>query len=430
MNTIVEKRQEVAKLARSYQEIATKKDPKDFTAEERSQLDKIWADLEAGKKDVAELERQDEARRLLTDDEKRAAASLPGAPGAGPQGEPKTKDFFRHLLAGEKVESRANEKRAGGWGIGASNTGGAFVPTQVYNLVYNYIRPFGWWGKDLSAPGVDFDPNAQNGANQPNKDFARVIHTDSGAPLNMPIANDLANSATIIGEGATIALDTSTPFSVAALNAYKFTSGQLAVSYELLYDSAIDVEMEVSYLLAQRFGRAFNSYFTVGTGISQPTGILASCGGFQSTITGKAGVPQFLDIIKLFYAVNAYHRNHPAAAFMANDQTLQGMMALVDNNNRPLMNFNSYGDQSLGNPSLFGKPVISNYDMPSSAVSAKSLIFGNLSTFAIRFVRDLLVIRQVEALATTGQIGFVGLLMADSKLLDTTAVQYFQGAAT
>jgi HK97 family phage major capsid protein len=105
-------------------------------------------------------------------------------------------------------------------------------------------------------------------------------------------------------------------------------------------------------------------------------------------------------------------------------------MGLVDGNGRPLVNFSSIAD---GLPlTIFGKPVISNLDMPVPALGAKSVLFGDLSQYKVRFVNDLMIIRQQESLASKGQIGFVALWRADANLADagTHPVAYFQGGAT
>jgi HK97 family phage major capsid protein len=81
---------------------------------------------------------------------------------------------------------------------------------------------------------------------------------------------------------------------------------------------------------------------------------------------------------------------------------------------------------------ILGYPLISTWDMPTAATSAKSLLFGDLSQFKIRFANQMTLVRQVEALATTGQVGFVATWRMDSNLADagTHPVYVFQGAAT
>jgi HK97 family phage major capsid protein len=61
------------------------------------------------------------------------------------------------------------------------------------------------------------------------------------------------------------------------MNAYKFSSKIVAVPFELLQDSELDIEATVRELLAERLARVTNTYFTTGTGApAQPRGIVTA----------------------------------------------------------------------------------------------------------------------------------------------------------
>jgi HK97 family phage major capsid protein len=438
MLTLAEKRallDQSAKLAHDYQEAPqiAFREKREMTPEERTTNEKRWTDFEAIKAKLDANETEEKRAREISDfearsfeaatarqaEEQRAAAETRNETADG-----RKPSFFRGLWADAIPEVRgydfaefrkmaeddrkhfAKEKRAG-FGTGAANVGNSMVPTTTYNQLLLALKPYGWWN-----------------------DWATVIHTDAGNPITFPTANDTATKATIVADSGSISADTSTPFSSITLKSFKYTSGQLAVSYELLMDSAIDVDSIITMLIAQRHGRAFNYDFTLGGGTTLPFGIITGATQASLTTTGKVGVPQYADILKLLFSVNAAYRNSPKAAFMANDTTIGLLMGLVDSNGRPLINLQTIN--TALDLRLSGYPLLSNLDMASAALNAKSLVFGDMSKYYVRMVRDLMVITQREALATSGQIGFVSLWRADGNVMDagTHPIQYLTGAAS
>jgi predicted phage gp36 major capsid-like protein len=427
--TLIEKRQELTKLAHDFQAVATKAD---ISAEERTANDKRWNDYLKVKEEIADLEKQEEMRKIITASdianvEKEIRNDNPTFT-TSTADKPKNASFYRSLVATKdpllKLAKTVTESEKRAFGISASNVGAATVPTEVFNRIIIALRPYGWWQGRNTLDGTD---GYLDGGT------AEIIRTSGGYPLNIPLFNDVGVNATIVGDGATISADTSTPFGVMTLNAYKFVSSQILVSYELLEDAAIDIDTLISTMIAQRMGRAINYYTTVGTGTSQPKGIITAAPSFQSTNTGKSGVAQFTDIMKLVYSVNASYRDSKSAAFMASDAGIQGLLSLTDSNNRPLVNFSSIAPQY--NQNILGYPVISNWDMAAPATSAKSLLFGSLQEYKVRFADDLHVITQVESTATTGSVGFVAMWRADANLAlpasgTVNPVMVFEGAAT
>ncbi|MGH6847813.1 MAG: phage major capsid protein, partial [Methylocella sp.] len=98
---------------------------------------------------------------------------------------------------------------------------------------------------------------------------ARVIETDTGAALGVPTTDDTANPATLLAEAAT-APASDFVFGLQTLSAYKFTSGIVPASIEMLQDSAIDIAGMILDLFGKRLGRGQNTFFTTGTGTAQP----------------------------------------------------------------------------------------------------------------------------------------------------------------
>ena len=79
-----------------------------------------------------------------------------------------------------------------------------------------------------------------------------------------------------------------------------------------------------------------------------------------------------------------------------------------------------------------GFPIITNPDMPLMAAGAKSILFGDFSTYVVRDLPALTIYRfNDSAYATKGQIGFLGIARAGGTYTDTgTAIRAYQNSAT
>jgi HK97 family phage major capsid protein len=80
---------------------------------------------------------------------------------------------------------------------------------------------------------------------------------------------------------------------------------------------------------------------------------------------------------------------------------------------------------------ILGYPFVINQAMAAMAASAKSIIFGDLSKYLIRDVRDVQLIRLDERFAEYHQVGFLAFSRHDGDLLDagTDPVKHYINAA-
>jgi len=130
--------------------------------------------------------------------------------------------------------------------------GGYTVPTEVAQQVADALKQYG---------GV--------------RPVADVITTTGSNPLNFPTSDGTSETGELIAENTT-ATSADPSFGVVTLTTYKFSSKIVAVPFELLQDSAVDMEAFIRTRLATRLGRVQNTYFTTGTGSSQTTGIVTA----------------------------------------------------------------------------------------------------------------------------------------------------------
>lgn len=266
---------------------------------------------------------------------------------------------------------------------------------------------------------------------------SKVLSTATGQPLPYPTANDTAQAASIIGEGQQVSEQDVTIGNI-LLGAWKYSSGLVKVSLELLQDSAFDIDAFLKEQFGIRFGRGLNTAFTngLGSGSSQPMGFMtaatagptavgssANTGGSE---TGGVSIGT-KDIVNLVQSVDPWYR--PGSIFQMHDQTRAFLEGLLDKFGRPVFVTNP---QTGRMESLFGYPIYINNDMATIAVNAKTVAFGQFQKYLVRKVKDMSIVRLVERFADYGQVAFIGFARYDGNLIDagTHPIKYLVQAAS
>lgn len=244
-------------------------------------------------------------------------------------------------------------------------------------------------------------------------DVSRILKTSSGNPLDWPMVNDTANRGYLLAEAGN-AETSAQKFTDAtkAFAAYKFTSGLLRLSSELVEDSAFNMPAEVISMLSERMARAINYYATLGSGSGQPEGVTVGANYGVSLAAG--GAPTYDNWVDLEHSVDPAYRGK--ARYMFHDKTLKTLKKLKDSQNLPVW----LTSMREGEPStVFGKPYTINQDMAFGATnSAKIALFGDFTKYVIRQVAGMRIVRLNERFADTDEIGFVVFFRFDSKVLD------------
>lgn len=261
--------------------------------------------------------------------------------------------------------------------------GGYTVPTDVATSILDVLKAYG---------GV--------------REAATVMTSDSGNPINFPTSDGTSEVGELIGENATAtAADPS--FGVVTLNTYKFSSKMVAVPFELLQDSAADVEAFIARRIGDRLGRITNQLFTTGTGSGQPNGVVTASSAGKTGATGQTATIVADDLIDLIHSVDPAYRAGPCR-FMMNDSSLKVIRKLKDADGRPIF---LPGYDGLGGPmpdTILGYGVTINQDVASMEANAKSVLFGDFSRYTIRDVMGMTLFRfEDSAYVKLGQIGFL-----------------------
>lgn len=261
------------------------------------------------------------------------------------------------------------------------------------------------------------------------REVAEVITTDMGNPLSFPSSDGTAEVGELIAENAT-ATAADPVFGTVGVNAFKFSSKIVAIPFELLQDSQIDIEAFVNARLVTRLGRVTNQMFTTGTGTAQPRGVVV---GSSVGVTGAVGTTvsvTFDSLIDLMHSVDPAYRTSNCQ-FMMNDLSLRNIRKLKDSQARPIF---IPGYEGLGGSvgdSLLGYKITVNQDVAVMAANAKSILFGDFKKYLIRDVMQASMFRFTDsAYAKLGQVGFLMWMRSGGNLLDTAAIKHYANSAT
>ena len=252
---------------------------------------------------------------------------------------------------------------------------------------------------------------------------AFVLNDTTGANLVWPTNDDTSNTGRLVAENVQHT-ETDITFGQKTLSNYTFSSDIVLASVQLLQDSGVDVESLIAKKLGQRIGRAQNTYFTTGTGSSQPQGyITGSAAGVTAANTNSI---TYNDIVDLVHSVDPAYRQSGRCQFKFNDSILKAIRKLRDDS----------GGAGLGRPiwepsvqvgvatSLLGYGYTVNNDMATSATGAKTVCFGDFDTgFVVRHVSGGRLLRLAERYADYLQVGFLGFDRADSIVQDSGALK-------
>lgn len=310
---------------------------------------------------------------------------------------------LRKFISGEvksfelKPEARVLSKASAAAG---ANT----VPTSFYNTLWEHLIE----SATLMGGG------------------ATIWTTNSGESIEVPITLT-HGAAAAVAENIAIA-GTDPTFGKRTLGAFKY--GELVkVSRELVEDTGVDLEGYLAKAVGRNVGNAFGAKLITGAGTTEPTGITVSSTLGKTGSASVVGVPSLDDLIDLFYSVIPQYRDQSTAKWLMKDST-----AAVIRKFREGSGTGAYLWQPsviAGQPDLLlSKPVLTDPNVAATALAAKSVLFGDLSAYAVRVVNGVKFERSDEFAFDTDQITFRATIRGDGLLIDQTgAVKHFIGNA-
>lgn len=309
-------------------------------AEERGGLDaESLAKVEAIEADIEKIDR---SLSVVKRQEQRAAEIAEATRGRVPVEDVRDEDIFRAMARGEvrghKFETRATL-------VPSVNT----VPVGFLDRVYAIARLVG-----------------------PVLDTSEVITRTSGESLRIPIITAYGTAAQYAA-GSAIG-DVEPSFDSLLITLYK-QAGIVPIANELIADSGFNLEATIAEAVGNSIGFQVNNLATVGTGSTQPTGIVTAAGsGVASTATSLAAD----DLISLAYSLDGAVRRQPSMGWMVNTSTLGAMRKLKDGDGSYLFN------PVVGGPDTFLEyPIFENPAMSNVGSGVKSVIVGDLRSLKI-----------------------------------------------
>lgn len=366
----------------------------------------------------AEFNEADQEITRIDAMEKRAAQLEKEERGAGhgkPAEQTQTMTYeqaFRSYLL--KGESRLNDEERQALKKGEQRGTNTLLAGDTSTTYAGYLVPEGFSNelhKSLKAYGGMLQ-------------VARIFSTQTGNQLQWPTLDDTSNTGELTSEGAAVTVLDAT-FSRKTFNAYNITSKMVRVSLQLLQDEGVMFETELPQILATRQGRILNSFFTTGSGSSQPTGVMtATTGSAKGADAGATSITR-ANLIDLVGSIDPAYLSEPGfKGWMMNNATLTYLkkLSIGSADDRPLL----YMGQTMADPSLLeGYPYAINQDIASIATTAKSVAFGNWNYYIIRQVAGgNALVRLNERYMDELEVGMFLWGRYDGKLIDVNAVKH------
>ena len=389
---LTEKRANVWEQAKAHLD-TVETEGREFSGE----ADETWTRLndELSGLDTRIAEVSDLAERNRKADEVRAKYQ-PETPKEQGDAQPSDEQLLRKMVAGEvrSLEFRDLSKLSAGAG---ANT----VATNFYGLLQEHMI-------------------ANSAIRQSN---VTVLTTDGGQALQVP-KTTTHPTAGIIAEAGTIT-ESDAVFAQVTLDAYKYAFST-QISTELETDTGVNLAEYLSRIGGEALGNGSGAHFVTGSGSSQPNGVVTASTLGVTGAASTTGAFTADNLIDLFYSVIAPYRAN--GSWLMQDSSIKAARKLKETTTgQYLWQPGLLADEPS---TLLGRPVLSDPNVAAPALSAKSVVFGDLSKYFIRDVRGVRVERSVDFAFGNDLITWRFILRTDGDLIDTTgAVKHFIGNA-
>lgn len=240
---------------------------------------------------------------------------------------------------------------------------------------------------------------------------AEIMRTETTERIRWPTANDTSNKGRQLEESQAVTTTAQPSFGAVYWDAYKFTSDEILVPYELLQGTPFSLPTIIGNMLGERLGRIQADKYTTGGGNSTPKGIVTAATSFSAA--GATAIA-WDDLENLIAAVDPAYR--AGASFMFHDTVRAYLKKLKDSTGRPLWQDGPNGTEPAD---LKGYPWFINQSMDNTIASGKySILFGQLFKYKVRQVQQVRIYRLTERFRENDQDAFLAFVQADGNLVD------------
>jgi len=384
------------------QAVAADGQPRDLTDEEAKRFQDLEVKLESARRSAEIRARQ------------QAYTTPVGVPGlaqpvtAAKKDDGQERAFEAYLRTGQANQD-ITHLRAQGEGIGSA--GGYLVPDGFRDKLVEVRKSFG---------GI--------------AEVVESFTTSTGNSTSWPAMDDTANEGEIVEEHGTFVGGADMVFTPLSLGAYTYaTCGASALpmrlSWELLQDSAFDVQGKISAVLGKRIARTQSKHLISGTGVKQPQGIKTGLTGVQ--IAANTGIT-YNDLLGFTHSVDPEYRGNARWAF--NDTSLETIGKIKDTNGDPLWRTltATMGDDPYSGR-LLGFPYTIDQGFPDISLSSGTVnwgVFGDLKEgYVIRHVREIVLVVNPYSRASYRETEFSAYARMDAGQQNTAAYSALTGKA-
>jgi HK97 family phage major capsid protein len=350
-----------------------------LTAEDSQKIDRLEADI--AQRDAAIATAQKVAQRSAEATE--AAGSF--APEVAPASS--DADILRAIARGEtRGHEFMRETRAPL--VPSSNT----VPTSFYDQVFQIAVQVG-----------------------PILSTSEVFNTASGENLILPTVTAISTSGSVAAAGT---ISESNPtFSSITLGAVKY-GAIVNVANELVTDAGFNLTGYIAQQLGTSLGVQTNTALT--------DKLVAAAGSVVTGGTSVSGAFTYENLIDLVYGIADGARSLPTGFMMAKSG-LAAARKLKDGAGNYIWLDNAVNGQPA---QLLGYPVYENNAIPAVGTGAKSVLFGNLSSFKARVAGGVQVASSTDFAFNTDVTAYRGLIRVDGGLTHASHIGFFKGGAS
>ena len=290
---------------------------------------------------------------------------------------------FKHWMrTGEKNYYTRTEEQ--GWAAtksgmteGTGTAGGVLVPEGLYGTIVAKRD-------ELSVP---------------RRAGALVIQTNLDT-VQVPTEN---NKAAYVLRAEEAAYTESLPtFTSRLVSVYSF-GNLIKISNELLADQQTNFDGFLTNILGRGLAQMENQYSILGTGSSQPLGIIS--GGTAGYTFAGASALTIADVLGLYFAMpEPYTVGSPGPVWVMKNATLALIRALTTTN----FAFNQITETGTqGGAMLYGWPVLVSAQMAAATTGLKSVALVNFASSTVMVERSgLLISRNPYLYEATGQLAY------------------------
>ena len=253
---------------------------------------------------------------------------------------------------------------------------------------------------------VGFDPQLSVAAKSYGElvGAVRKLVTSTGEPQKFVLVDDTANSLTLLPTENTAVTELDMNLAGGISYVDDLTTSLIKVSNNLLNDSAFDVSAFIQDTFAARYYKGLAQMIQAGNG-SHIAAITANVPiGATSLVNNAIALD---DIVATFSALNPAYLGR--SSWVVSPSVRTSLFLLRDSQGRPIL------QDASGVPFLvlYGRPlVISAYAPTIAASAANVMLFGDLSSYTLRTVGNLEIVRLQERYAELNSTGFIGRVRA------------------